>query len=106
MMTKDIETIHKVSIDLLGVVEEEQIYHVLNEAMAKLLPDSYFLVTKLQPDDANFRIVKTPVLDKYFGLVEKLLGKNPYTMDFPIETLTELQSKHSVKSASFSWKIR
>ena len=90
-ITKHIETIHQVSVQLLGVVEEQQIYQVLNEAIEKILPGSYFIVTKIQPNDSGFRIVKTSAFEKYFGLIEKLIGNNPYTIDFPIETLTDLQ---------------
>jgi len=87
-MRKHIEILHEVSIQLLGVVEEQQIYQIMSEAVEKILPDSFFVVTKLQPDDINFRVVKSSVFEKNFWLLKKLLGRSPYTLDFPIDILT------------------
>ena len=91
IMTKHIEILHQVSNQFLGVVEESQIYQILSEAIKKILPNSFFIVTKLQPDDTNFRIVKSSTNEKYFGFIKNLLGKDPYTIDFPIETLSTVQ---------------
>ena len=84
-----LEIMHQVASDLLNVSEEQEIYLILRAAVSKLLPGVFSIITKLQPDDMNFRIVDNSGFDKYFDAIEKLLGKSPYSIDFPFQDLTE-----------------
>ena len=53
-----------VSDALLDVKEENEICTILGEAVIEILPGTLFAITKLQPDDQNFRIVFSHGFDK------------------------------------------
>lgn len=54
-MTALIEILHRVSNRLTEVTEEIEVYDIMHEAIKEILPDVYFLVMKLHPNDMNFR---------------------------------------------------
>lgn len=83
-----LEIMHQVATQLLDVTEEYQIYRIMNHAINQILPDAFLIITKLQPDDMNFRIMENSGFDMYFNAIEKILGKDPYLMDFPFQDLT------------------
>lgn len=86
-----LEAIHQVSCQLLHVKEEREVYHIMSKAIQKILPGILFAVTKLQHDDMNFRIMESSGFDKYLYAIKKIIGKDPFTIDFPFEDLTEEQ---------------
>ena len=43
-----IEILHHVSNKLTDITDELQIYQILNDGIKEILPDSYFLISKLQ----------------------------------------------------------
>lgn len=90
-MTKLIEILHQVSDQMLAVVDEREVFKIMSDALKKILPGAFFLVTKLQPDDMNFRIVESSGFAGYFNTIINLVGKDPYTLDFPFKNLTETQ---------------
>lgn len=92
-MSNLIEILHDVSVKLSDVTCESQIYQVMNDGIRQILPDSYFLITKLQTNDMNFRIIHSFGFKKYFLPIKTLLGKDPYQMDFPFSDLSESKKK-------------
>ncbi len=84
-----LEIMHQVANQLLDVKEEHEIYQIMNNAISQIIPGAFQIITKLQPDDMNFRILVESGFEKYFNAIEKLLGKDPYSMDFPFQDLTE-----------------
>jgi len=92
-MNNLIETLHSVSSKLPDIENESQIYQILNDGIKQILPNSYFIITKLQPDDMNFRITHSFGFDKYFTAIKALLGKDPFQMDFPFDNLSEQKQK-------------
>lgn len=84
-----LEIMHQVANKLLDATEEHQIYRIMSHAINQILPDAFLIITKLQPDDMNFRIMENSGFDMYFNAIEKILGKDPYLMDFPFQDLTE-----------------
>lgn len=80
-----------VSDALLDVKEEHEICKILGEAVNEILPGALFAITKLQVDDLNFRIVYSYGFDKYFDFIKKIIGKDPYLLDFPISRLSDEQ---------------
>jgi len=84
-----LEIMHQVATQLLDATEERQIYRIMSNAINQILPDAFLIITKLQPDDMNFRIMENSGFDMYFNAIEKILGKDPYMMDFPFQDLTE-----------------
>jgi len=84
-----LEIMHQVATQLLDATEERQIYRIMSHAINQILPDAFIIITKLQPDDMNFRIMENSGFDVYFNAIEKILGKDPYLMDFPFQDLTE-----------------
>jgi len=86
-----LEIMHQVANQLLNVTEEHEIYQIMGNAINQFLPGVYQIITKLQPDDMNFRIMKDSGFEKYLPTIKKLLGKDPYLMDFPFQDLTEEQ---------------
>lgn len=88
-MSNLIAVLHGVSSKLNEIENESQIYEILNDGIKQILPDSYFIITKLQPDDMNFRIIQSFGFDKYFTAIKALIGKDPFQMDFPFSDLTE-----------------
>lgn len=86
-----LEITHQVTTQLLDVTDENQIYKLVSSALNQILPGAFLIFTKLQPDDMNFRIMENSGFDTYFNAIEKLLGKDPYSIDFPFQDLTEDQ---------------
>ena len=84
-----LEIMHQVATQLLSVTEEREIYRIMSQAINQILPGTFLIITKLQPDDMNFRIMENSGFDMYFSAIEKILGKDPYLMDFPFQDLTE-----------------
>lgn len=88
-----IEILNDASLQLLGIKEEKEIYRILVSAITKIVPGIYCVVSKLQSDDMNFRIVHSCGLDNYMQTIKLLLGKDPYEMDFPFKDLAEEHRK-------------
>jgi len=84
-----LEIMHQVATQLLDATEERQIYRIMSDAINQILPGAFLIITKLQPDDMNFRIMENSGFDMYFNAIEKILGKDPYSMDFPFQDLTD-----------------
>ena len=84
-----LEIMHQVANQLLDVTEEHEIYRIMIHSINQILPGAFLIITKLQPDDMNFRIMENSGFDMYFNAIEKILGKDPYLMDFPFQDLTE-----------------
>lgn len=83
--------IRRVSNRLLDVNDEKQVYNIIADGIKSILPGSYFLVSKLQPDDMNFRIIESFGFEKYLDIIQLVVGKDPFTIDFPFKDLTEQQ---------------
>jgi len=88
-----IEIIHQVSKELLDVQEEHEIYTILCRAISRILPDAYFVVSKLDPESKNFHVVESYGFDPFFKAIKKLVGKDPYALAFPFNELTEDQKQ-------------
>src|SRR3989339_1243316 len=88
-MSKLIKIVNRVTNQLLNVDEEPQIYQIVNDGIKDIIPNFYFLITKLQPDDMNFRLTHSFGFDKFINPIETLLGKNPFEIDFPFSDLDD-----------------
>ncbi len=99
-----IPILHQVAKQLIVIEKEREIYQIMAHAVALILPGAYFVVTKLQSDDMNFRIVESFGFDKYFSAIKKIVGKDPFTIDFPFGELSDeqLQAFESGKIHHFS----
>ena len=86
-----IESLNQVADQFLDVQEESEIYHIMSEALKKILPGAYFLVSKLQPDDMNFRIIESSGFDNYFDAIKALIRQDPYLIDFPLNNMSQDQ---------------
>lgn len=86
-----IEILNQISIQLIEVKNESEIYKVLIGGIKQILPNTYFLISKLQSDDKNFRIVESFGFENYFNAIKKIVGKDPFLIDFPFKNLTEEQ---------------
>ena len=76
-----LETLHKVAKQILDVKEEQEFYQIISHAICEIIPDAYFIITALQPDDMNFRVVAMTDID-IKTIVEKV-GFDPFTKDYP-----------------------
>ncbi len=92
-MDKLIEIIHRTSNQLVDIDDEHQIYQIMNDGVREILPGVYFVITKLQPDDMNFRIMHSFGFDKYMSAIKSLLGKDPFQMDFPFNDLDDAKKE-------------
>lgn len=88
-----VEVLNETSLQLLEIREEHEIYKILASALAKIIPGAYCLVSKLQPDKKNFRIVQMHGVDKLIPTVQRVLGMNPYEWDFPFDELLKNHRK-------------
>ncbi|HCY39799.1 MAG TPA: hypothetical protein DHV48_00305 [Prolixibacteraceae bacterium] len=86
-----LEIINSCSVQLLEVKEEVQVYKIMSEAVNQIIPGVFFIVSKLQPDDMNFRIAESSGFEKYLNAIKIIVGKDPFTIDFPFNRLTEKQ---------------
>lgn len=68
---------------MLKIDEEVQIYQIVHDSIREIIPDVYFLITKLQPDDMNFKVNHSFGFDKFMNPIQTLFGKNPFEKDFP-----------------------
>lgn len=92
-MNNYIKVLHSVSCKLTNIEEEQEIYQILYDGIKKILPESYFLITRLQDDDMNFRITHSFGFEKYLPAVKTLIGKDPFKMGYPFSDLSEEQQK-------------
>ncbi|MFY9152799.1 MAG: PAS domain-containing sensor histidine kinase [Prolixibacteraceae bacterium] len=88
-----LEIMHQFANQLMEVTEEQEIYQIQSAAMSQLIPGVFSIITKLQPNDMNFRIMGSSGFENYFGMIEKLIGKDPHTIDFPFQDLTEEEQR-------------
>ena len=86
-----LEIVNHFSIQLLEVKAEVEVYKIMSEAVSMIVPGVYYIVSKLQPDDMNFRIVESSGFETYLKAITILVGKDPFTIDFPFNRLTEKQ---------------
>jgi len=86
-----LEVLNETSLQLLEIKEENEIYKILASAIAKIIPGVYCIVSKLQPDKKNLRIVQLNGIDKLIQAAKLILGKDPYELDFPFD---EFLHKH------------
>jgi len=63
----------------------------MNKAINAILPGVYFVITKLTPDNMNFRITEYSNFGNYINSIIKVIGKDPREMDFPFADLTQEQ---------------
>lgn len=103
-MSRLIEVINRVSVQLLKIDEESQIYQIINDGIRALIPKVYFLVSKLQPDDLNFRIVHSFGFDKFIYPIQTLLGKNPFEIDFPYSDLDDIKKEAYINGKLYHFK--
>lgn len=92
-MSNLIEIIHRVSNQLTNITEESEIYQAMNDGIKHILPDSFFIITKLQPDQLNFRITHSFGIDKFISPIKTLLGRDPFEMDFKFNDLSPEKQK-------------
>lgn len=92
-MSNYIEILHSVSNKLTDVTEELQVYQIMNDGIKELLPNSSFIIVKLQPNDLNFRIIHSFGFEKHFSIIKTLLGKDPFQINFPFSDLSELKQQ-------------
>ncbi len=92
-MNNFIEIVHSVSGKLTDITDELEIYQIMNDGIKQILPESYFIITTLQPDDMNFRITHSFGFEKYLSAIKTLLGKDPYQMNFLFSDLSEVKQK-------------
>jgi hypothetical protein len=76
---------------LLDVQKEQQNNIILCKAIGRILPDIYFVKSKLKPDRADFQIVESYGFDPFLNAIKKLIGKDSYTMEFQFNKFTEAQ---------------
>lgn len=101
---KRLQILHQVSNRMIHIEDEQEIYPLMSDSINQILPGVFFIVTKLQADDLNFRIMENVGFDKYFKAIKKIVGKDPFTMDFPLKDLSEdkLKAFESRKLYQFS----
>ncbi|MBS4058823.1 MAG: PAS domain-containing sensor histidine kinase [Bacteroidetes bacterium] len=92
-MSKLIKILNRVSSQLIKIDEELQIYQIMNDGIREIIPDVYFLISKLQPDDMNFRMTHSFGFDKFINPIQTLLGKNPFEIDFPFIDMDDAKQK-------------
>lgn len=88
-----IEILHKISTQITEINKEDQVYKLMYEGVKEIIPDVHFVISKLQPDDMNFRITHHFGFEKTFFAIKKLLGKDPFQIDFPFNDLSETKRK-------------
>ncbi len=82
-----IEILHEVAKQLLPLNDEQEVYNIVGRAVSKIIPGVYFAITKLQPDDMNFRLAASFGFDNYLKAIKAIVGRDPFTMDFPFYEL-------------------
>lgn len=65
---KYFEHIYQVSKELLDVQKEQEIYRILCKAIGRILPDVYFVISKLKHDKAHFQIVESYGFDPFLNV--------------------------------------
>lgn len=61
-----------------------EIYQIIGETIKKLLPNSYVVISSIEPDKKGMSILKTFGLKKYRQEMEGILKINPIPTRFPV----------------------
>ncbi|MGD9930964.1 MAG: PAS domain S-box protein [Mangrovibacterium sp.] len=84
-----IEVINQVSVRLLTVKKEVEIYEILAEGVRQMLPEAYFVVDKLLLDGKNFQIVAIAGFERIMTAIKLILGKEYSDLRFPFDGLPD-----------------
>lgn len=88
-----VHALNLASAKLMHAGEEHDIYLIMAESIKNLLPGAMVIVSKIQPDNKNFRIVETFGVEKYFQSIRKLTGIDLFEISFPVDKFSKKQLK-------------
>lgn len=75
----------------MDVIDENEVYSVVSKTISRLLPDVHYIITKLMPDEQNFRIVKAFGFEMFFDIIQNLIDKELHLINFQLNKLTDKQ---------------
>lgn len=78
------EITNQVVSQLVGASKTTEIYQIIGETIKKLLPNSYVVISSIEPDKKGMSILKTFGLKKYRQEMEGILKINPIPTRFPV----------------------
>jgi len=83
------EITSQVVMQLVGVTTTSEIYSIIGNAISELLPDSYVIVSGISHDANHVRVMEILGPTNYVDKVEKILGINPFKMEFSVDDISE-----------------
>lgn len=90
---KGLNILHAVSLRMLDATSDQDIYTIIADSVKILIPECRFILSWIQPDGNNVRIVEHHGFDPFVEKIIQLLGIDPYTIDFPLDELTDDEMK-------------
>jgi len=83
------EIINQVVIQLVKGTNTKEIYSIIGRSVKELLPDSYVLISAVDPDGKNIRIIEYFGLEKYLEKLENILKMGLCKMKFPLDEMNK-----------------
>lgn len=87
------EITSQVVMQLVGVTSTSEIYSVIGNAITKLLPNSYVIVSGISHDKNHVRVMDILGPSNYFDKLEKVLGISPFKMEFLVDDISKEELK-------------
>lgn len=91
MLETLIKVLHTVSSRLANTQNEEKVYQIMYEGISAILPDIYFIITKIHPGESSFTITHMYGFEKYMDEIKILVGKDPLKRSYSINELSDNQ---------------
>ncbi|MBT3242879.1 MAG: hypothetical protein HN352_07010 [Bacteroidetes bacterium] len=83
--------LNELAVSLLSINDESELLKLLKKSIAEVSPGLSYVISVMQSDKLNFRIVESNVLSTFRRQVGKVVGKDPFHIDFPFSALSEDQ---------------
>ena len=86
--TSPMKVLNELSLEMLAVNHDHEVYAIIANALKRLIGNEKFIISWLQPDGKNIRIVEQHGFTEYLPDIRNILGVDPYLIDFPVDNLS------------------
>lgn len=84
-------SLDELAVRLLSINDESGLLELLKKSIAEVNPRLSYVIAVMQSDKINFRVAESNVLSTFRMRVGKIIGKDPFQIDFPFKALSEEQ---------------
>jgi len=77
------------ALRLENATEEHEIFQDIADKIKEQYPGTYIIITVINPHMNSYKVHVLKGVEKFRGAIEKLLGKNILSMEFPLREISE-----------------